>query len=152
MFLGVPCAFKVCILQALKLELNLSSNLDATSPIQQRICPFHYILSEKTEMWSAQPLLPLARINQCLQIQSEILVLIASSIIVKEPLTVLSWAGDCSSSQRLPFLLWMSMSSTPPTCCFVLCTGVWAFTTDTTQSFSLQGCLAMQIPFVTISF
>lgn len=149
MFLGVPCAFKVCILQALKLELNLSSNLDATSPIQQRICPFHY--SEKTEMWSAQPLLPLARINQCLQIQSEILVLIASSIIVKESLTVLSWAGDCSSSQRLPFLLWMSMSSTPPTC-FVLCTGVWAFTTDTTWSFSLQGCLAMQIPFVTISF
>lgn len=109
------------------------------------------LLSEKTEMWSAQPLLPLARINQCLQIQSEILVLIASSIIVKEPLTVLSWAGDCSSSQRLPFLLWMSMSSTPPTC-FVLCTGVWAFTTDTTWSFSLQGCLAMQIPFVTISF
>lgn len=151
MFLGVPCAFKVCILQALKLELNLSSNLDATSPIQQRICPFHYILSEKTEMWSAQPLLPLARINQCLQIQSEILVLIASSIIVKEPLTVLSWAGDRSSSQHLPFLLWMSMSSTPPTC-FVLCTGVWAFTTDTTRSFSLQDCSAMQIPFVTVSF
>lgn len=29
----------------------------------------------ETEMWSAQPLLPLARINQCLQIKSEILVL-----------------------------------------------------------------------------
>lgn len=73
---GVPRAFKMCILQALKLELNLSSNPDATGPIQERTCPFHYILSEKaSEMWSAQPLLPLARINPCLQIKSEILVL-----------------------------------------------------------------------------
>lgn len=46
----------------------------STCLIQQRIRPFHYFLSEKTEMWSAQPLLPLARLK-CLQINSEILVL-----------------------------------------------------------------------------
>lgn len=54
--------FKARILRALKLELNLSSNLKPTCPIQPRICPFHFVLSEKTEMWSAEPLLPLARL------------------------------------------------------------------------------------------
>lgn len=48
------------------------------------------------------------------------------SVLVKEPLTVLSWAGDCRSSQPLPFFFGRQCHQ-PSHCCFVLCTGDWAF-------------------------
>lgn len=81
----------------------------------------------ETEMWSAQPLLPLARINQCLQIKSEILVLHCLGAFLwrnhwpSQP----SWRLR-SRSLCLPSLA-ISVVSPPARCCFVLCTGDWAF-------------------------
>lgn len=146
------CAFKVCILQALKLELNLSSNLDATSPYNSASVPSttFSLRKQKCEvpslccLWQESINVYKSNLKYWFSIASE---------------RSCKGATDrCQPSWGLQLLAAFAFSSldvsviSPPTSVlFCALETEHLVTTDATGGSSLQR-LAMQIPFLTVSF
>lgn len=111
-------------------------------------CPFHYILSEKTEMWSAQPLLPLARLNVYNQLWNTGSKL-PWSTIVKEPPRRSQLQLETAALRWFAFFFFGCPQSLPFLGCFVFCAGEG---TAVTQHQALHSRAVWHCRFLTLGF